>query len=73
MELFRFIDITGVFGALAYALGHIKEWCDNTIIQLGNTSVSVFQLAVGALVIGTVMSEFIPWGDDDEKEVLWED
>lgn len=73
MELFRFIDITGVFTALAFALGAVKEWADSTIIQLGTISVSVFDLAVGALVIGTIMTEFIPWSDDDEKAVMWED
>lgn len=73
MQMFRFIDITAVFGALALALGTIKEWADSTIIQLGTVSVSVFDLAVGALVIGTIMSEFIPWSDEDEKSVMWED
>lgn len=73
MQLHNFIDITAAFSLLAYALGEVKYFADHTIIQLGTISVSLFELAVGALVIGTIMSEFIPWTPEDEKEVLWED
>lgn len=73
MQLFTFVDITAAFTAVMGALAAIVAWSKNTIFQLGTISVSVFDLAVGALVIGTIIKEFVPWSDDDEDSVLWED
>lgn len=67
------INITAAFAAVMDALVRIVEWSKNTIFIIGTISVSVFDLAVGALVIGTIIKEFVPWSDDDEAAVLWED
>lgn len=71
--LFGEIDITAAFLALSAALTRIIEFAKFYNIRIANYYISIYDLAVGALVIGTILSEFLPWGDDEEKEVLWED
>lgn len=73
-ELVRQIDITTVFTALCDALARVVFWAKNTYFIFGTVAtVSVFDLAVGCLVLDTVFRAFIPWTDEDEDSVLWED
>lgn len=72
-ELIRHIDISSAFLAVCDTLVRVVEWTQNTYIDIATKSISVYDLAVGALVIGTIIKEFIPWDDDDEATVLWED
>lgn len=67
------INITAPFVTLSNALAQFVLWAKTTYFTIGAISVSIFELAVGALVIGTIIKEFVPWSDDDEDSVLWED
>ena len=73
MELVRHIDITSAFLAVCDTLAGVIFWCQNTYIDIATKNISLYDLAVGALVIGTIIKEFIPWSDEDEAGVLWED
>lgn len=73
MELIRHINITGAFLAVCDTLVRVIEWTQSTYLDIADKTISVYDLAVGALVIGTIIKEFIPWDDDDEATVLWED
>lgn len=72
-DLIRHIDITGAFLAVCDTLERVIEWTQSTYLDIATKTISVYDLAVGALVIGTIIKEFIPWDDDDEATVLWED
>lgn len=61
-------DITAVFNACISALTDFILWAKTTYIYLGGYSFSVYSVAVGSLVVSSIIASFLPWDDDDEQE-----
>ena len=44
-------------------------WAKTTYIYfLGGYSFSVYSVAVGSLVVSSIIASFLPWDDEDEQE-----
>lgn len=71
--IFNNINITQAFAFVMDCLAEFIGWAQTTSITIGSVSVTVFKLATGTLVLDTIIREFVPWGDEDESSVLWED
>lgn len=61
-------DVTAVFSACISALTDFILWAKTTYIFLGGYSFSVYSVAVGSLVVSSIIASFLPWDDDDETE-----
>lgn len=70
---FHNINITLAFALVMDFLTEIIGWAQTTSITIGSISVTVFKLATGTLVLDIIIREFVPWGDEEESSVLWED
>lgn len=61
-------DVTAIFSACVGALTDFILWAKTTYIFLGGYSFSVYSVAVGSLVVSSIIASFLPWDDEDEQE-----
>lgn len=61
-------DITSIFSACVSALTDFIIWAKTSYITLAGYSFSVYSVAVGSLVVSSIIASFLPWDDEDEQE-----